>query len=293
MLRLKHLSKEFYNLKALHSFSLAIEPGEIIAVLGPNGAGKSTLFKIAAGLLQPTQGKLETDLERWPRIGYKPERLFFPEQMTLRKYLSTCVGLTDLPKSQHKQAVLDVIEKVGLQAVANNRVRNCSKGMRQRLGLAQALLGDPQLLILDEPGDGLDPLGQQDMQALLRQLRDEGKSILLSSHQLGEVTAVCTRLVILRRGMMIYQKPIEEALSERPQVILDVDRHLGVIEPLLTSLHPKIKIQDDYRSVAVQEEALPLRRDVMRLLLAADYDILKVVHQRSTLADIYAEVVRS
>ena len=215
MLRVNQLTKQFYSLTALNQLSLRINEGEIVGLLGPNGAGKTTLFKILAGLLQPTKGTVEADQGAWPRIGYKPERPMFPSGMGVAQYLQTCVGLTDVPRSGQKRAVERVLSQVGLTSIANNRIRDCSKGMRQRIGLAQALLGDPQLLILDEPSDGLDPTGQQDIQQLLRQLRDDGVTIVLSSHHLAEVTAVCTRLIILNRGRIAYQKPMQEGAGRK------------------------------------------------------------------------------
>ncbi len=293
MLRLNQLSKQFYTLIALYNLSFDIHQGEIVGILGPNGAGKTTLFKILAGLLEPTKGDISPLQEGWPTIGYKPERPFFPENLTITAYLKTCAGISNIPWQRQSGEVARVIELTGLQDVARNRISRCSKGMRQRISIAQSLIGDPQLLIFDEPSDGLDPIGQQEVQALMRQLRDQGKTILLSSHQLGEVTAVCTRLLILNKGQLVYHKEMRDALNERPQAIIRVDRNLSTIKALLTSLHSKITVDKDDHTLYIQEEALALRRDIMRLLLNADYDILQLAYQKSTLKDIYAEVVRS
>jgi ABC-2 type transport system ATP-binding protein len=162
--------------------------------------------------------------------------------------------------------------------------------MRQRLGLAQSLIGEPPLLLLDEPSNGLDPEGQTDICERIQQLHAAGKTIVLSSHQLSEVTQVCTRLLILHQGTVHYENTMAEALAEQPHVQIRVDHELEPVRDLLGSLHPNIQVND--MSLTLHNEAMQMRRQVLSLLLAMGYDILHVEQQRTTLAQVYAEAVK-
>lgn len=290
MLEIQNLTKKFYTLTALNNVSLDIPNGEIVGLLGPNGAGKTTLFKILTGSLASDTGAVISTAGTWPKIGYKPERLFFPEGMRVGGYLRMIASLSNTPRGQSTRQVTAVLQQVGLHSAAEKRIRTCSKGMRQRLGLAQALLGDPDLLILDEPSDGLDPTGQAEIQQLLRNLREAGKTVLMSSHQLGEIRDVCTEIAILNYGQIIYRNRMSHALAERPQSVIHVDQNLSRITPLLLALHPNIEVAET--TLRLHRDAVKIRRQILSLLLASGYDILKIERRRATLAEIYAEVTK-
>lgn len=287
MLQVQNLTKKFYTLTALDNITLAIPTGEILGILGPNGAGKSTLFKILSGSLTSDAGEIVSTEGIWPTIGYKPERLFFPERMRVTAYLRMMSALSNIDRHDIEKAVASVLTQVGLTGAAHKRIKECSKGMRQRLGLAQALLGRPTLLILDEPSDGLDPSGQLEIQRLLHELRDSGTTILMSSHQLAEVRDVCTEIAILNFGRIIYRNRMTEALAERPQVAIHVDKDLTPLVPLLQTLHDKIEISGNVLSL--HQDAMQIRRHLLSILLAAGYDILRIERRRATLTEIYAE----
>lgn len=290
MLEIQNLTKKFYTLTALNNVSLDIPNGEIVGLLGPNGAGKTTLFKILTGSLASDTGAVISTAGTWPKIGYKPERLFFPEGMRVGGYLRMIASLSNTPRGQSTRQVTAVLQQAGLHSAAEKRIRTCSKGMRQRLGLAQALLGDPDLLILDEPSDGLDPTGQAEIQQLLRNLREAGKTVLMSSHQLGEIRDVCTEIAILNYGQIIYRNRMSHALAERPQSVIHVDQNLSRITPLLLALHPNIEVAET--TLRLHRDAVKIRRQILSLLLASGYDILKIERRRATLAEIYAEVTK-
>lgn len=290
MLHLHHVSKRFYGLTALNKVSLEIPQGEIVGLLGPNGAGKSTLFKILAGFLQMDEGTVRPSTSHWPRIGYKPERLFFPEAMRVIGYMRLIANLDNLPRAQSERRIWGVLEQVGLRPMAQQRIGTLSKGMRQRLGLAQALLGDPDLLLLDEPTDGLDPTGQVEIQAVLHHLQQAGKTVIVSSHLLADVTTLCSQVVILGRGRLLYQSRVADALAERPQTTIHVDQSLERMTPLLQALHPAIQIHD--QTLELQGEAMLMRRQILDILLAGGYDITHMARRRATLAEIYAEVTQ-
>lgn len=290
MIEIQDVTKQFYALKALDKVSLTIPRGEVIGLLGPNGAGKTTLMKMIAGILYPTAGRIRPTDDAWPVIGYKPERLLYPNNLRVRQYLEMVAQLSNIPREQIASEVERSLGRVGLREAANKKIKTCSKGMRQRLGLAQILIGDPPLLLVDEPSNGLDPEGQQEIVRCLHELHAAGKTIVMSSHQLPEVTDVCTQLVILNRGKVLYQNSMAGALAVRAHTMIQVDRPLDGVRGLLQTLHPEIEVNGD--TVVLANGAMPLRRQVLSLLLHTNYDVLRVDQQRVTLAEIYAEAVR-
>jgi ABC-2 type transport system ATP-binding protein len=290
VIEVHNVTKRFYSLVALDNVSLTIPQGEVVGILGPNGAGKTTLFKLIAGFLNPDQGYIRPSAGGWPPIGYKPERLLYPNTMRVGQYLRLVAGLSNIPGGQREQVVSESLARVNLSGAAGKLIRDCSKGMRQRIGLAQSLIGEPPLLLLDEPSNGLDPEGQSDICERIQNLRAAGKTILLSSHQLSEVTQVCTRLMIINQGKILYENTMAEALAEQPRVQIRVDHELTEVAGLFGSLHPDIQVNGV--SLTLHNEAMHLRRQVLSLLLATGYDILHVEQQRTTLAEVYAEAVK-
>lgn len=290
MIEIRHLTKRFYSVLALNQVSLDIQRGTVLGILGPNGAGKTTLFKLIAGLLNPDSGSVKPWDDGWPAMAYKPDRLIFPNELRVHAYLSLMARVANLPRRRAESIVADKLAHVGLSAAADKPIKALSKGMRQRLGLAQALLGEPEVLLLDEPSNGLDPQGQIEVQNLINALHGEGRTLVLSSHQLNEVTAMCTEIVILNRGEVRYHEQMEQALALRPLVTIVVDRPLAPLQVQLVSLHPHLEIQDT--TLTLHEEAIQVRRQVLSLLLEAGYDILTLNQQRTSLSDLYARVVQ-
>lgn len=290
VLEVKNVTKRFFNLVALNDVSLQIPRGEVVGILGPNGAGKSTLFKIISGILNPDGGYVRPLGLTWPAIAYKPDRLHFPNQMRVRDYLMLTSRLCDVPPRKAKGAVDNALSLVNLMYAADKRVPTLSKGMRQRLGLAQTLIGNAPLLLLDEPSNGLDPEGQIEIQGVIKALQAAGKTVLLSSHQLQEVTDICTQLIILNNGTIRYRNSMEAALATRPHVTIEVDRNLVSVTPILQQLHTDITV--DEKLLFLHDDAIALRRRVLTLLLGAGYDVLRVEQQRTTLAEIYSKAIR-
>ncbi|MCO5189432.1 MAG: ABC transporter ATP-binding protein [Anaerolineae bacterium] len=289
MLEVKNVTKRFFNLVALNDVSLQIPRGEVVGILGPNGAGKSTLFKIISGILNPDGGFVRPIGPAWPAIAYKPDRLHFPSQMRVREYLILTSRVCDVPQRKAKTAVDNALDLVNLTYAAEKRVATLSKGMRQRLGLAQTLIGNAPLLLLDEPSNGLDPEGQIEIQGIIKALHAVGKTVLLSSHQLQEVTDICTQLIILNNGTIRYRSSMEAALATRPHVTIEVDRDLFAITSALQHLHSDITV--DEKKVFLHDDAIALRRRILTLLLGAGYDVVHVEQQRTTLAEIYSKAI--
>ncbi len=292
MIEFNNVTKKYYTLTALRNITLTIPQGEVVGLLGPNGAGKTTLIKLIAGIIAPTSGELHAmnGDKKWPSIGYKPERLVFPGNLTAGQYLEMVAGLANTKRGNIDNVVLESLARVNLLAAANKQIKTLSKGMRQRLGLAQAIIGDPDLLLLDEPTSGLDPEGQEEMQEYVEELRAGGKTIVMSSHQLPEVTRVCTNLIILKNGAVHYHNPMAEALTLRPHVVIQVDRDLEVARPLLNMVHPDIVAEG--AEVILRDEAITMRRQILSVLINQGYDIIKVEQRRVTLAELYAEAVQ-
>ncbi len=290
MIDFHHVTKRYYTLTALYDVSIDFPQGEIIGLLGPNGAGKSTLIKLIAGIIFPTEGELRPTESVWPTIGYKPERLVFPGNMSVSGYLEMVAGLCNIDRYAVDNTVLESLARVNMLGAAHRQIKTLSKGMRQRLGLAQALIGDPALLLLDEPSSGLDPEGQAEMLTYIEELRSAGKTILLSSHLLHEVTQVCTYLVILNGGRIHYQNRVADALTLQPHVVIQTDRPLQPARDLLTMVHPDISIEGN--SVILRNGAIAMRRQVLAILINNGFDVLKVDQKRITLAEIYAEAVQ-
>ena len=206
-IHIQHLNKFIGKQHVLKDISLTINDGEVIGLLGPNGAGKSTLMKIMVGVWEATNGELKVPSS----IGFLPEQNPLYEDMYVREYLRFFVGLRSKEQGAKSQdeIVEQLIARVGLTAEANKRVGQLSKGYKQRVGLAQAMIGDPELLILDEPTTGLDPNQLEDIRALIREMGEE-RTVILSTHILQEVKQMCTRVVIIDHGEIKVDKPIGE-----------------------------------------------------------------------------------
>ena len=227
-IQIQHLNKFIGKQHVLKDICLTINDGEVVGLLGPNGAGKSTLMKIMVGVWDATNGEVQVP----ESIGFLPEQNPLYEDMYVREYLRffvelrkpSSVPLHSTPYTLHQQ-VEDLIERVGLTPEANKRVGQLSKGYRQRVGLAQAMIGDPELLILDEPTTGLDPNQLEDIRALIRNLANpisnsdtvasniqypNGRTVILSTHILQEVKQMCSRVIVIDHGEIKVDKPISE-----------------------------------------------------------------------------------
>lgn len=219
MLTLEHVGKRYGARTVLRDLSFTAERGEIIALLGRNGAGKSTLMNVITGYLAMTEGCAAVagfDVQLQPRqarrqTGYLPETPPLYPDMTVREYLRYCADLKGIPRRAQKAALDEVIERTALSDYADRLCGRLSKGYKQRLGLAQALLGHPPALILDEPGSGLDPVQMAQMRDLIREIGKDS-AVLLSSHMLSEVTSVCTRALVLHGGTFRFDGPMDTLL---------------------------------------------------------------------------------
>lgn len=200
MLQCKQLVKSYKNHCVVDHLDFSVNQGEAFALLGSNGAGKTTTIKMILGLIQPESGSIQ--LEDGVAIGYSPETPYFPPFLTGQEVLMYYAGIQNIAKEKRQSEVLHLLELVGLSN-DSVKVKHYSKGMLQRLALAQAMLGNPSLLILDEPTAGLDALGRIEMMNLLNRLKEQGKTILMNSHILNDIERVCDRGIIMKHGKLV------------------------------------------------------------------------------------------
>ncbi len=232
-IEVRGLSKVYNKFVAVNNVSFTMYRGEAFGFLGPNGAGKSTIVKIITGLVASTRGEVRLlgrdvhDLEARRRVGYLPELPNFHRWLQAQEFLEFHGRLYGMPTARLLKRCKEVLEMVGLAGCEKQRLGTFSKGMLQRIGLAQALLNQPDLVILDEPVSGLDPVGQRDMRNILLGLKAEGVSVFLNSHQLADVEKVCDRVAIIDKGHILKIGP-PQSLFDEP---LTLDVHVNAVTP--------------------------------------------------------------
>lgn len=286
------------DVHALKDLNLAIHPGEIFGYLGPNGSGKTTTIKMLLGLIFPTSGDMEilgnkdigaTEIRR--QIGYLPEGAYYPDFLKGEEVLKYYGNLYGLGGPELKNRISEVLELVGMTRARKRLIRGYSKGMRQRIGLAQALLSNPQILILDEPTTGLDPIARKEIRDILAMLRDEGKTLMISSHELLEVEMISNRIGILYEGVLQTTGTLDELLTERDFTII-VEGVTPENRPNLEGA--KIGIEDhvENRYVLQIPESVVLY-DALDLCKSEKLDIVNVAPRRETLEELFVRVVGS
>jgi ABC-2 type transport system ATP-binding protein len=280
---LSKVYRDFWGRKkkvALRALNLQIQRGEIFGLLGPNGSGKTTTIKLLLGLLFPTEGEAfvfgepAAQVRKNERIGYLPEESYLYRFLDAEETLDFYGRLFDMPAAQRRQRAQELIEMVGLAADRKRVLREYSKGMRQRIGLAQALINDPELIILDEPTSGLDPLGTRWMKDLILQLRDKGKTVLMCSHRLDDVQDVCDRIAILYEGELQELGRVQTLLEDAERLQMQASgvrlsdelsrdleevlrRHGGKLDRLG---HPMTTLEDLFLRIVAESKAHPGRR---------------------------------
>ena len=220
VVEIRGVSRQFGDVRAVDNLTLSLGTGEIMGFLGANGAGKTTTIKMLLGLIRPTSGTVSvlggdpSDAKVRAKIGYMPEIAYYYPYLNARELLAFYGGLCGMDGKTIRARTDELLATVGLADAAKRPLKTYSKGMLQRAGIAQALLHDPDLLVLDEPFTGLDPLARIHFRELMHRLREQGKSIFFSSHELGETELLCDKVAIMKAGQAVYQGPVRQLAGD-------------------------------------------------------------------------------
>lgn len=282
------------NVTAVNNVSFQVYEGEIFGFIGPNGAGKSTTIKMLLGLLFPTSGKADVlgrpagDIESKKRISYLPESPYFYEHMTGVEVLDFYCKLFKLDGPTRKKKIGELLDRVGLAKDASRTLRQYSKGMLQRIGIAQALINDPDLLFFDEPTSGLDPIAHKDIQDLIVSLRSQGKTVFLSSHQLSDVESVCDKVAIINRGQLVRCGTLEELLLAGRTIVTLGKASESLLNDVKSLVEHVSQEGDRSRLYVKTDENVHAVIEKVR----GNASLISVVPQRQTLEDLFVEIVR-
>jgi len=304
VLKVDGIGKSFNRFKALNGVSLEVEPGTVFSLLGQNGAGKTTLIKILLGILKASSGSAEVlghaagSVTSRARIGYLPEDHRFPEYHTGPSLLDFYGGLAGIGRQERKKKVGFWMDRVGLAGREKVRIRGYSKGMKQRIGLAQAFFHDPDLVFLDEPTDGVDPVGRREIRDLMLEMKQQGKTIFLNSHLLGEVERISDRVAILNKGSLIRMGSVAELTDS------GIGWKLGFLsEPLpflealkAASVQATVKVDKHLQPPFQVDISLGKDADIAPWIQAAAADPagLRLLQQtRDSLEDVYLKSVEA
>src|SRR4029077_2698713 len=279
---------------ALANVSFEVAPGEVCAFLGPNGAGKTTSMSILMGFSSADHGRPRVfgyepgDVRAKERIGFLPENFAFYRYLNAEKLLQFHLRLSGRQLADPAALIASLLAKVKLDTYKGLKIGKYSRGMVQRLGIAQALLGDPELLVLDEPTSGLDPAGRKEVRDLILALKAEGKTIFLSSHILSEVEQICDRVIIIDRGRLVQAGALREMLAEGTRVEIIVDQLPEDLEPAVREAGGSVERQAN--RVCIATDAVR-KRELAEKLWAAGCDVISITPVRSSLEEIFLKLV--
>jgi ABC-2 type transport system ATP-binding protein len=274
---LDHVAKTYRRkVHALRGIAMHVHPGEIFGLLGPNGAGKSTLVKIMMTVVRPNRAEgrlLGQPIGHKPtlaKVGYLPENHRFPAYLTGRQALEFYAAMAKVDRRTRRRRSMELLELVGMKEWADAKLGTYSKGMQQRIGLAQALANSPELVVLDEPTDGLDPVGRRETREVLKRLREQGMTVFLNSHLLGEVERVCDRVAILVAGRVVHQGTVDDvtARTQYYQIELDGPPTAEFSDAVRAALGIEFQPSDEPATTAVPEQSAtpaPVQRGTLPL----------------------------
>jgi ABC-2 type transport system ATP-binding protein len=290
-------SFSFRKIAALTELSLEVKRGEVFGFLGPNGAGKTTTFKLLVGLLHPTRGKIflwgedHYKIELKSKIGFLPESPYFYNYLKAKEYLHLCGQLFGINAKERHNKIDTLLERMGLKDHKNALIKTYSKGMLQRLGLAQALIHDPELLILDEPMSGLDPLGRKEVRDIMLELKAQGKTIIFSTHILSDVETVCDRVGIIIKGKLSDCGPVENLLNPKIKSFEIYIKGLSIetINNLRERGLPLIQ-RGEETFIRIEEVNV---NDLLHDLLKKGGELISLIPRKETLEDLYVSQIKS
>lgn len=308
MIEIQNLTKKYGQIVAVNNISFNVNKGEILGFLGPNGAGKSTTMNIITGYLPSTAGTVKVDgydimthpAEVKKRIGYLPEAPPLYRDMTVTEYLKFVSNLNNVPKRNQKAQMADIMELVGLTDHRKRLIDNLSKGYRQRVGLAQALIGNPEVLILDEPTVGLDPKQIIEIRRVIKALSQE-RTIILSSHILPEVSAICERVVIINKGEIVAEdtpERLSQGLDKAMKLMLTIsgpkDKILEAVKKIdgVKYMEATAKTgENEYKYILEGQSEEDIREKLFFCMAENGWPLLEIKPSVMTLEDIFISVV--
>jgi ABC-2 type transport system ATP-binding protein len=284
------------RIHALRGVNMQVHAGEIFGLLGPNGAGKSTLVKIMMTVVRPTRcrgtmlGNAVGHKPTLAKVGYLPEHHRFPRYLTGRQTLEFYAALSGISRPARHRRATELLETVGMSDWQHKKVTSYSKGMMQRIGLAQALMHNPDLIVLDEPTDGVDPVGRREIRDILLQLRASGKTIFLNSHLLSELEMVCDRVAILVQGAVVQQGTLDELTRESQRYELVIAGRPP--RRIRDDRFVEIAVESDERSTLVLRTTDPARvQPVIDMLRIDEATIVSIRPARESLEDLFMRAV--
>jgi ABC-2 type transport system ATP-binding protein len=292
----KQLRKSYREVEALKGVTVRVGPGQIYGLLGQNGAGKSTLVKILLGIVKKTDGQAELlgrpagDRKVRERVGYLPEDHQFPNYHTAASLLDIYGRLYGMSRADRIKRSEEACEIVGIRKRMNDKVRTYSKGMKQRLGIAQAFFHDPDVIFLDEPTDGVDPVGRREIRDLLAHLKDQGRTVFINSHLLGEVELICDRVAILQRGDLVREGTVGELTRQDGR--FSVRLAAGQAFPIEDAERLNVRVQKagDSWDVIVGDDVGRIDA-VVAMLAEKRLSIRHLVETKQSLEDVFVKMV--
>jgi ABC-2 type transport system ATP-binding protein len=279
---------------ALRPLRLTIKEGEVFGFLGPNGAGKTTTLKLLMGLVTPTAGTARIlgmdydDPRVKAQVGFLPEQPYFYDYLTGEELLTYYAQLSGVPAKERSRRVTAMLERVGLTDSARTQLRKYSKGMLQRVGLAQAILHDPKLVFLDEPMSGLDPMGRREVREMIQQMRNEGKTVFFSTHILSDAEALCDRVAIIHQGELRGVGAVAH-LTSQAQGKVEIIFCAASVPAALTALGAEARVSGDMVNAVLEEE----RQDAaLEILQRAHLRLISLTPVRSSLEEFYVQKLK-
>jgi ABC-2 type transport system ATP-binding protein len=294
----ENLGKRYRDFDAVRNLDLTVPQGTVFGFLGPNGAGKTTTIMMLLGNVRPTSGRGtllghhlgHVGVRR--RVGFLPEKFQFHDFLTATEFLHLHGKLAKMDGAVRERRVPEVLQRVGLAERAHSKIREFSKGMQQRVGLAQAILHDPDLVILDEPTSALDPIGRRQVRDIVLELRNEGKTVLLNSHLLSEIEMTCDRVAIIKKGEIATQGTIEELLAFSSTIEIEVRNMNDAAFQAVQRIAARLKFErmplSRFTAWVRQEEDIP---ELARALVQNGVDLIALTPKRETLEELFIRVI--
>lgn len=290
------LFKDYPRVRALSNLDLKVESGDIFGFLGPNGAGKTTFVKIILGLVFPSAGDVSVfglpvggkDIRK--RIGYLPENMRLHGFLKGHEFLDLAGRLYGMPSSERKRGIEKYLDILSLTEAAGRPLREYSKGMLQRIGIAQALIHNPELLLLDEPTSGLDPIGTKEVRDIILEEKKKGKTVFLNSHLLSEIERTCDRVAILNRGKLVKIGTMGELSESAPTILVEVEAGSEKLFKGLEKVSKSVRVEENkYHLIPKDKNS---KAAIPEIIVKADARLVSISEEKESLEDIFYRVVK-